>query len=639
MPRKYLAYSEDDKAVPGETQLYCPPAQPDKSDYNILKFFAVDSLFAQVLLSGVDLETIDLPFQLQSHQEKFIRLPTTEPILLLGRSGTGKTTICLFRMSSLYLAYWGNRVAEAPTLPRLKIRTILPPLGEDKVDTAALHQAAADDTVPEAAAPLEAEHEAGDGTPLDHLHQVFITKSPVLLSEVKRSFGKMAASTTAAGAERLELIQTLPPRFQDVDQLAWPLFLSGSEWLMYLDASLPGEPFFKRDPATGALMEKVVFGILERDVVMDIDSVLDPDSGDESEVDIDGIEDDFGTLNQNPQRQASVADKRQSSAQQRARKLVDYDYFWQRIYPEICKGSEYQDAFRPALLWTEFLSHIKGSHEALTDANGFMSREAYLKFGQKRSAIKSESDREKVYTMFQRYQLYCQRRPDIFDEADLARHLYVRRVAQVHNDAGRYQPWAIHQVFVDEVQDFLESELIVSIACCDNAGALFLTGDTAQSIARGVGFRFAEVRRVFHFLPNVKAPELQALPYNYRSHTGILRLASGILEVLQTLYPGSFDKLDHDRGFFRGPLPQALLACGVDDLAIMLRSNRRSHSATSIEFGARQVILVANESAKDSMPDTLSDAVILTIVEAKGLEFDDVLLYNVSDTQMQLDVH
>jgi superfamily I DNA/RNA helicase len=200
----------------------------------------------------------------------------------------------------------------------------------------------------------------------------------------------------------------------------------------------------------------------------------------------------------------------------------------------------------------------------------------------------------------------------------------------VHEHSGQFQPWAIHQVFVDEVQDFLEAELIVSISCSDDARALFLTGDTAQSIARGVGFRFSEVRRVFHFLPNVKPPEIQALPYNYRSHTGILRLASGILEVLQTLYPGSFDKLDHDRGFFRGPLPAALLACEVADLAIMLRSTRRSSEATSIEFGARQVILVANERTKENMPEALRDAVILTIVEAKGLEFDDVLLYNVS---------
>lgn len=40
------------------------------------------------------------------------------------------------------------------------------------------------------------------------------------------------------------------------------------------------------------------------------------------------------------------------------------------------------------------------------------------------------------------------------------------------------------------------------------------------------------------------------------------------------------------------------------------------------------MILVANEIAKEKIPEELSLALVLTIYEAKGLEFDDVLLYN-----------
>lgn len=42
----------------------------------------------------------------------------------------------------------------------------------------------------------------------------------------------------------------------------------------------------------------------------------------------------------------------------------------------------------------------------------------------------------------------------------------------------------------------------------------------------------------------------------------------------------------------------------------------------------RQVILVTNETAKEKMPEELELALVLTVYEAKGLEFDDVLLYN-----------
>lgn len=41
-----------------------------------------------------------------------------------------------------------------------------------------------------------------------------------------------------------------------------------------------------------------------------------------------------------------------------------------------------------------------------------------------------------------------------------------------------------------------------------------------------------------------------------------------------------------------------------------------------------QVILVANEMAKEKIPEELELALVLTVYEAKGLEFDDVLLYN-----------
>ena len=64
----------------------------------------------------------------------------------------------------------------------------------------------------------------------------------------------------------------------------------------------------------------------------------------------------------------------------------------------------------------------------------------------------------------------------------------------------------------------------------------------------------------------------------------------------------------------------------MNDLALLLRTNKRDTSA--IGFGAHQVILVQSKEARDSLPSILKRAIVLTIFEAKGLEFDDVLLYN-----------
>ena len=73
------------------------------------------------------------------------------------------------------------------------------------------------------------------------------------------------------------------------------------------------------------------------------------------------------------------------------------------------------------------------------------------------------------------------------------------------------------------------------------------------------------------------------------------------------------------------------------DLAVLLRGNKRKTS--HIEFGAHQAILVVNEAARDAIPEELQLGLILTIYEAKGLEFDDILLFNFfRDSQVNLHV-
>lgn len=61
-------------------------------------------------------------------------------------------------------------------------------------------------------------------------------------------------------------------------------------------------------------------------------------------------------------------------------------------------------------------------------------------------------------------------------------------------------------------------------------------------------------------------------------------------------------------------------------MAVLLKGKGKSTSR--IEFGAHQAVLVTNDRARDNLPDELQHGIVLTIYEAKGLEFDDVLLYN-----------
>ena len=70
----------------------------------------------------------------------------------------------------------------------------------------------------------------------------------------------------------------------------------------------------------------------------------------------------------------------------------------------------------------------------------------------------------------------------------------------------------------------------------------FICGDTAQTITRGVGFRFTDVRLLFD-----GRPKPAQLITNYRTHSGILTAANALVSLLTKLFPTTLDRLDDKR--------------------------------------------------------------------------------------------
>ena len=268
--------------------------------------------------------------------------------------------------------------------------------------------------------------------------------------------------------------------------------------------------------------------------------------------------------------------------------------FANMLWRKIAKG-RHRQLYHPLLVWTEIKSFIKGSLAALHSVNGYLSLDDYTKLGRKQ-APNFSGDRETVYEIFKGYEDE-KKRQRMFDECDLIFSLY-RRLGR----RGAVPEWTLHRIYVDETQDFTQGELAVLLRSCADPNGLFLTGDTAQSIMRGVHFRFKDLRSLFHHArhaalrlrgySSLVLPRVHNLLYNYRSHAGVLRLASSVVELLQRFFPASFDdNLPRDQGLFEGPQPVLLEACNVSDLALLLTGNKRT-GGPMIEFGARQVIQI-----------------------------------------------
>ena len=88
---------------------------------------------------------------------------------------------------------------------------------------------------------------------------------------------------------------------------------------------------------------------------------------------------------------------------------------------------------------------------------------------------------------------------------------------------------------IDEVQD-LPHAILYLLSKTATYG-VFYSGDTAQTIAKGVGFRFCDLKTLFNSNAfdaslNLKAPVIKHLTINFRSHNNILQLANSIVSSI-----------------------------------------------------------------------------------------------------------
>jgi tetratricopeptide (TPR) repeat protein len=217
-----------------------------------------------------------------------------------------------------------------------------------------------------------------------------------------------------------------------------------------------------------------------------------------------------------------------------------------------------------------------------------------------------------------------------------------------------WEPFAtqVHFVYVDEVQDLSPAQIALFRFVCGNPKGFVFGGDTAQTIMRGVGFRFQDLRALFYreFLqggaggadPNSKdlahkdltkdlgkeVPELQQLTQNFRTHAGVLGLANSVVTLLVRWFPETVDRMREETALVQGQRPVFLTATSSSDLIMHLFGSGVDGTPAAGEFGAEQAILVRNQAAKAQVEAVISSGLVLTVYEAKGLEFQDVLLYN-----------
>ncbi|XP_056693557.1 uncharacterized protein [Spinacia oleracea] len=317
-------------------------------------------------------------------------------------------------------------------------------------------------------------------------------------------------------------------------------------------------------------------------------------------------------------------------AQAVRRKEVTYDKFRTSYWPHF--NLQLTRNLDPSRVFTEINSCIKGSLHSRESDDIKLSLASYLQLSKRRVSNFSEDEREMIYKIFEDYEKMKVVRGE-YDLADLVNDLHHRFKCE------KYEGEFMDFVYIDEVQDLTMKQLGLFKYICSNVEEGFVfAGDTAQTIARGIDFRFEDIRCLFYteFLHGEERKKDKGLisatshlSQNFRTHAGVVNLAQSVIDLIYHFFPNSIDPLNPETSLLCGELPILMDCATREDAIIKIFQGKGSHGDNSISFGAEQVIMVRDDYARDKLANKIGrQALVLTIFDCKGLEFEDVLLYN-----------
>jgi hypothetical protein len=244
----------------------------------------------------------------------------------------------------------------------------------------------------------------------------------------------------------------------------------------------------------------------------------------------------------------------------------------------------------------------------------YLSREAYMGLGVKQS-IFSLDERQRVYDLFEKYLTFMQEQG--YYDANILSHGYLGRVGP-HYDF----------VVVDEVQDLTNIQLQLILKSLRNPSEFILCGDSNQIVHPNF-FSWAKVKTLFYRRQERGAPAelIRILNTNYRNSPQVTEVANRILKIKNARF-GSIDKESnylvksnaHNRG-------EAVLLPDSDQIKGEL--NRKTRQST------RFAVIVMHPDQKAGARRFFQTPLIFSVQEAKGLEYENIILYNFTSDDEQ----
>jgi hypothetical protein len=254
----------------------------------------------------------------------------------------------------------------------------------------------------------------------------------------------------------------------------------------------------------------------------------------------------------------------------------------------------------PYRVYEEFKGVITGSpvHAA------WLGKEEYLSLGVKQS-IFSVEEREKLYALFQKYIVWL--KENNWYDSNIICYEYLQKVKP------RYD-----YIIVDEVQDITNIQLKCILQSLIGKGNFILTGDSNQIVHPNF-FSWSKVKTYFHQSGDA-GRQIKILQTNYRNSQQVVQLSNNLLKIKNR----RFGSIDRESNYLIDTVSQEtgeVLLYG-DEEKRKAELNRRTQHNT------RFAVIVTDNIFKDEARSFFKTPLVFSVQEAKGLEYENVILVN-----------
>jgi hypothetical protein len=267
---------------------------------------------------------------------------------------------------------------------------------------------------------------------------------------------------------------------------------------------------------------------------------------------------------------------------------------WFTRYAQTLKISE------PYRVYEEFKGVITGSP---TD-KAWLSQEEYLALGVKQS-IFSMAEREKLYPLFEKYVQWM--KENNWYDSNIICYEYLEKIKP------RYD-----YILVDEVQDITNIQLKCILQSLIAKTNFVLTGDSNQIVHPNF-FSWSKVK-TFFYQSGDAGKQVNILQTNYRNSRQVVKLSNHLLKIKNK----RFGSIDRESNYLLSTVSQE------DGEVLLYRDEDKTKNELNrlTQENTNYAVIVTENIYKDEARRFFKTPLVFSIHEAKGLEYENVILVN-----------